>query len=180
MAGPSPSPSPQSSPDRGLSDLMSQLSPEEIARINASVSSDNASNNDPPLFWRWDNSEATLRHGPNPSRRPLAVPVPVIVPASQALDDFEKWAPTKLNNFIDQAIKAGLLQEGDGYFEAKALWKNLVQASVDKQHAGVNMNPFDVLSMLGGNGKLAQSKKPVTDTTSTNKNVDLTNPDDAR
>lgn len=78
---------------------------------------------------------------------------PVTVHASEALDDFEKWPSTKLNNFIDEAVKAGLLKQGDGYFEAKDLWLQLVKTSVDKTHAGVNMSPFDVLSMLGGNGK---------------------------
>jgi hypothetical protein len=108
---------------------------------------------------------------------------PKTVKMSEALAEFDKWNSAKIRSFINEAVRAGLLPKDADYFQAKALWQDLVQEAVDKTAAGKPMSPWDVMSFIGGDADLAGAEEegPFTGTLK-HKSVrtDLTDPESAR
>lgn len=84
--------------------------------------------------------------------------VPVQVPSSEALSDFDHWSGKQLNDFIAHGIVAGQLKDDAGPVEAAALWKKLVTRAQAYTAAGRQISPWDVLSMYVSGQNLRSSK----------------------
>jgi hypothetical protein len=107
---------------------------------------------DPPLFWGYTSrsSGGITRSPANPRQADnIDGSVSPLKTASEAFLEFGKWTPHEVQTFLKEAINTGLLPATADYFDAKTLWGKLVQDSVDKYGAGVNISPLDVFATLG-------------------------------
>lgn len=69
--------------------------------------------------------------------------------SSEAALEFDKWKPERVNAFLKQAVKIGLLPDTADYFDAKGLYGRLVDDAVDKFAAGKKLSPMDIFHQLG-------------------------------
>jgi hypothetical protein len=159
-SSPSPSPRPTAS-SRATDSLLGMLTPEQRLAFEQFSSGRQSSADDPPLFWQKGLPRRRFRTQD------------ITKTASDAMLEFNRWGPTEINAFLDEAKKNHLLGEEAGYFEAKKLWGDLIQEAVDSYGAGKKLSPFDIFSMLGADAnrvwaaieaKDAESKKPYTET----------------
>lgn len=141
---------------------MGMLSPEQRQAYEQFASGRQTDPSDPLLLWQ-QSVRPRPKFGAQEHTRT----------ASDAMLEFNRWGPTEINAFLDEAKKNHLLGEDAGYFEAKNLWRDLVQEAVDSYGAGKKLSPFDIFSMLGADAnrvwaaiqaKDAESKKPYTET----------------
>jgi len=59
-----------------------------------------------------------------------------MVPFSDAAGEFDRWNQAKIRQFINEAIRAGLLPRDADYLQAKRLWLALVEEARDKTAQG--------------------------------------------
>lgn len=139
---------------------------------------------EPQVFWGYesavdDNGDPVLGRAGIESMKSMTEK---LVKQSDAEAEFDKWNQAKVRQFIKAAIQAGLLPRDADYFQAKQLWLALVSESADKTKAGQKMSPWDVLSFIGGDPRLAQrEEEPKAKTVTTvDTQVNLTDPESAR
>lgn len=173
---------PKKNKGRAADGLLGQLTPAQRAQYEQFLLSQTQSNEDPPVFWGYHNDVDPTTSDPLLGRVGVESMTPFNVPASDALGEFDRWSQAKIRNFINEAVRSGLLPRDADYFQAKELWKALVSESVDRTAQGERMSPWDVMSFIGGDSGLAQKEdkpKPHTDVTH-DKQITLTDPTTAR
>jgi len=136
---------------------------------------------EPQVFWGYENA-VDDNGDPVLGRAGIESMTEKLVNQSEAEAEFDKWNQAKVRQFIKAAIQAGLLPRDADYFQAKQLWLALVSESADKTKAGQKMSPWDVLSFIGGDPRLAQQEgEPKAKTVTTvNSQVSITDPESAR
>lgn len=138
---------------------------------------------DPPVFWGYENDVDPVTGDPVLGRAGVESMAPFSVKYSDAMGEFDRWNQAKIRNFIESAVKAGLLPKDADYFQAKQLWQALVNESRDRTAQGDRMSPWDVLSFIGGDSRLkpdGEKKGKPKDVTTVDTNVVLTDPTAAR
>lgn len=165
---------------RAANSLIANLTPEQQAMYDAILAGQQDQGpEDPPVYWGQWNDVDPDTGDPVLGRKGIESIQDRTVPATDALMEFDRWNQAKVQAFIREAVRSGLLPKDADYFQAKTLWQRLVQEAVDKTAAGQKMTPWDVMSFAGGNPDAAKSGKPRT-ITRTESRVDLTDPDTAR